>query len=104
MSGFVADSTGLIQERWTDDFSLRSGLVLDEVAGIFRFGFSGVIADLAVRSDGGGISGRHLYTIDSLLEALMTTYLKKNISIFFQILYIFEIMLFILNIPPLSRS
>jgi hypothetical protein len=80
------------------------------VAGIFRFGFSGVIADLAVRSDGGGggggggISGRHLYTIDSLLEALMTTYLKKNISIFFQILYIFEIMLFILNIPPLSRS
>ena len=94
MSVFVADSAGLVQERWTDDFSLRSGLVLDEVAGIFRFGFSGVIAHLAVRSssDGGiagsvGISGRrHLYTIDSLLEALMMTDLKKNISIFFQML------------------
>ena len=60
MSGLVADSAGLIQERWTDDFSSGSGLILDEVAGIFQFGFSGVIAHLAVRSSdgGGGIVGR----------------------------------------------
>jgi len=105
VSVFVADSAGLIQERWTDDFSLRSGLVLDEVAGIFRFGFSGVIAHLAVRSDGDGIAGsvgisgrRHLYTIDSLLEALMMSDLKKNISIFFQILYIIHIILFLFTL------
>ena len=72
MSVFVTDSAGLIQERWTDDFSVGSGLVLHEVAGIFRFGFSGVIAHLAVRSDGGGggiagsvgISGRHYFRYD----------------------------------------
>jgi len=95
---FVADSAGLIQERWTDDFSVGSGLVLDEVAGIFRLGFSGVMAHLAVRSGGGGdgivagsvggISGRHCFRYDwlFLLEALMMTDLKKNISIFFQML------------------
>jgi hypothetical protein len=89
----VADSAGLIQERWTDHFSVGSWLVLDEVIGIFRFGFSGVMAHLAVRSgDGDGIlldsvdiSGRrHLYTIDSLMEDMLMTDLKKNISIFFK--------------------
>jgi len=54
VSCFVADSAGLIQERRTDNFSVGSGLVLHEVAGIFRFGFSGVIAHLTVRSGGGG--------------------------------------------------
>jgi hypothetical protein len=51
-----------------------------------------------------GISGRrHLYTIDSLLEAMLMSDLKKNISIFFQILYIRDIMLF-LFIPNVPRS
>ena len=59
MAGLVADSTGLVQERWAHDFSIGSGLVLDEVAGIFRFGFSGITAHLTVRSggNGGGIAG-----------------------------------------------
>jgi hypothetical protein len=71
VSGFAADTAGLIQERWTDDFSVGSGLILDEVAGIFRFGFSGITANLTERLGGGGsgsiggsISGRrHLISI-----------------------------------------
>ena len=60
MSSFVTDSTGLVQERWAHDFSIGSGLVLDEVAGIFRLGFSGITAHLAKwggSGDGGGIAG-----------------------------------------------
>jgi hypothetical protein len=69
VSGFAADTAGLIQERWTDDFSVGSGLILDEVAGIFRFRFSGITANLTERlggsgSIGGSISGRrHLISI-----------------------------------------
>lgn len=63
MSGFAADTAVLVQERWTDDFSIGSGLVLDKVAGVFRFGFPGVTANLTERlgeggSSIGGISGR----------------------------------------------
>jgi hypothetical protein len=36
VSGLVADSAGLVKERWTDDFSVGSGLVFDVVAGVFR--------------------------------------------------------------------
>jgi hypothetical protein len=71
VSSLVADSAGLIQERWTDDFSLGSGLVLHVVTCVFLFGTSGVMAHLAVwaRStlDGGGrrssISGRRRHCI-----------------------------------------
>jgi hypothetical protein len=66
--GFVADSAGLIQERWTDNFTIGSWLVLHEVAGVFFFGFSGITTHLAERGGGGGAlavvvavvsSGRH---------------------------------------------
>jgi hypothetical protein len=54
VSGLVADSAGLIQERWADDFSIGSGLVLDVVAGVFLFGTSGITANFAEwRSNGG---------------------------------------------------
>ena len=66
MSILVADSAGLIQERWADNFTIGSWLVLDEVAGVFFFGFSGITAHLAERGGGGGAlavavvsSGRH---------------------------------------------
>jgi hypothetical protein len=68
VSGLVADSAGLIQERWADDFSIRSGLVFNKVAGIFILRLPGITAHLAERTgsndDGrsiavGGISGRH---------------------------------------------
>jgi hypothetical protein len=63
VSSLVADSAGLIQERWAGDFSIGSRLVLDEVAGVFRFGFPGITANLTERLGGGGgsiggISGR----------------------------------------------
>jgi hypothetical protein len=60
VSSLVADSAGLIQERWADDFSLRSGLVLDVVAGVFLFGTSGITANFAEwrgSGDGGGGGG-----------------------------------------------
>jgi hypothetical protein len=54
VSGLVADSAGLIQERWADDFSIGSRLVLDVVAGVFLFGTSGITANFAEwRSSGG---------------------------------------------------
>ena len=68
MSSLVADSAGLIQERWADNFTIGSGLVLHEVAGVFFFGFSGITAHLAEWRGGGGggalavavvSSGRH---------------------------------------------
>jgi hypothetical protein len=55
--GFVADSAGLIQERWADNFTIGSWLVLDEVAGVFFFGFSGITTHLAERGGGGGAGG-----------------------------------------------
>jgi hypothetical protein len=62
VSGFAADTAVLVQERWADDFSIGSGLVLDKVAGIFRFEFPGITANLTERLGGGGsiggISGR----------------------------------------------
>jgi hypothetical protein len=64
VSGFVADSAVLIQERWADDFSLGSGLVLDEMIGVFLFGTSRITTNFAewLDSDGVGrgdsISGR----------------------------------------------
>lgn len=68
VSILVADSAGLIQERWADNFTIGSWLVLDEVAGVFFFGFSGITAHLAEWRGGGGggalavavvSSGRH---------------------------------------------
>jgi hypothetical protein len=99
MSSLVADSAGLIQERWADDFSLRSGLILDEVAGVFLFGTSGIIAHFAVwlgsGDGGGGISGRHCIRFDCFwLEALLVADLRKNISIFFQMHRIKHIIIF----------
>jgi hypothetical protein len=64
VSGFVADSAVLIQERRADDFSIWSGLVLDEVAGVFLFGTSRITTNFAEWLDsdgvgrGGSISGR----------------------------------------------
>jgi hypothetical protein len=64
VSGFVADSAVLIQERWADDFSLGSGLVLDEMIGVFLFGTSRITTNFAEWLDsdgvgrGGSISGR----------------------------------------------
>lgn len=63
MSGIVADSAGLVQERWAHDFSIGSGLVFDKVAGIFLFGFARITAydakGLGLRGSitAGGISG-----------------------------------------------
>jgi hypothetical protein len=54
VSGLVADSAGLVQERWADNFTIGSWLVLDEVACVFFFGFSGITAHLAERGGGGG--------------------------------------------------
>jgi hypothetical protein len=116
VSGLVADSAGLIQERWADDFSLRSGLILDEVAGVFLFGTSGIKAHFAVwlgsgDGGGGGISGRHCIRFDCFwLEALLVSDLRKNISIFFQMPLTSCIMLFseiletILNAPPTLQT
>lgn len=89
MSGFSTDAAGLVQERWADDFSLRSGLVLNVVAGVFLFGTSGITANFAEwrgsGDGGGGISGRHCIRFDCFwLEALLVCDLEKNISIFFQ--------------------
>jgi hypothetical protein len=89
VSGLVADSAGLVQERWADNFTIGSGLVLHEVTGVFFFGFSGVTTHLAEWRDGGGgggggglglvvvvvvvSSGRHfdlLFLIESLLYGL----------------------------------
>jgi len=64
VSGLVADSAGLIQERRADDFSIGSGLVLDEVAGVFRSGTACIVTNFAVGAvisvvgGGGSISGR----------------------------------------------
>jgi hypothetical protein len=64
VSGFVADSAVLIQERWADDSSIGSRLVLDEVAGVFRSGTACIVTNFAVGAVisvvGGGdsISGR----------------------------------------------
>lgn len=59
MTGLAADSAGLIQERWADNFTIGSWLVLHEVAGVFFFGFSGITTHLAERGggDGGGGGG-----------------------------------------------
>ena len=57
VSSLVADSAGLVQERWTDDFSFGSGLVFDVVAGVFRFGEACIMADFAVGSSGLGGGG-----------------------------------------------
>ncbi len=54
MTGLVTDSAGLIQERWADNFTIGSWLVLHEVAGVFFFGFSGITTHLAERGGGGG--------------------------------------------------
>lgn len=54
MTGLAADSAGLIQERWADNFTIGSWLVLHEVAGVFFFGFSGITTHLAERGGGGG--------------------------------------------------
>jgi hypothetical protein len=100
VSSLVADSAGLIQERWANDFSLRSGLILDVVAGVFLFGTSGIIAHFAVwlvgsGDGGGGISGRHCIRFDCFwLEALLVSDLRKNISIFFQMHRISHIIIF----------
>jgi hypothetical protein len=55
--GLAADTAGLIQERWADNFTIGSWLVLDEVAGVFFFGFSGITAHLAEWRGGGGGGG-----------------------------------------------
>jgi hypothetical protein len=81
VAGFAADTAGLIQERWADNFTIGSWLVLDEVAGVFFFGFSGITAHLAEWRGGGGGGGglvvssgrRHfdgLFLIESLLYGL----------------------------------
>jgi len=91
VSGFAADTAVLVQERWTDDFSVGSGLVLDKVAGIFRFGFSGVTANLTERllvDDGGGsgsISGRrHFDCLYLVIGTVFILFEKKHFN-FFQI-------------------
>jgi hypothetical protein len=45
VSSLATDATSLIQECGAYDFTIGSWLVLDEVAGIFFFGFSGVTAN-----------------------------------------------------------
>lgn len=93
MSGLVADSAGLVQERWADNFTIGSRLVLDEVTGVFFFIFSGVTTHLAEWRDGGGggggggglvvvSSGRRHFDLLFLIEACCTIRLIKNISIF----------------------
>ena len=59
MSSFAADTAGLIQKRWADNFSIRSGLVFDEVAVVFVFGFSGITTHLTEwrGSDRSGFGG-----------------------------------------------
>lgn len=57
MTGLAADSAGLIQERWADNFTIGSWLVLHEVAGVFFFGFSGITTHLAEWRGGGGGGG-----------------------------------------------
>jgi hypothetical protein len=51
---FAADTAGLIQERWADDFTIGSGLVFHVVACVFRSGTTRIVADFAVGSGGGG--------------------------------------------------
>jgi hypothetical protein len=77
VTGFAADTAGLIQERWADNFTIGSGLVLHEVAVVFFFGFSGITTHLAEWRGGGGVvvsSGRRhfdgLFLIESLLYGL----------------------------------
>jgi hypothetical protein len=101
MSGLVANSAGLVQERWADDFSIGSGLVLDVVAGVFLFGTSGIIAYFAVwriHTGGVSISGRrHCISIDCSVEALLISDLRKNISIFFQMHRTYHIIIYFLK-------
>jgi hypothetical protein len=63
VSSLATNAAGLIQECGADNFTIGSGLVFDEVAGIFFFGFSGVTADdaqgLGIGSRVSGIRRRH---------------------------------------------
>ena len=45
VSSLATDATSLIQECGAYDFTIGSWLILDEVAGIFFFGFSSVTAN-----------------------------------------------------------
>jgi hypothetical protein len=89
VSGFVADSAVLIQERWADDFSIGSGLVLDEVAGVFRSGTACIVTNFAVGAvisvvgGGGSISGRRHCIRLFLMEALLVSDLGKKHFNFF---------------------
>jgi hypothetical protein len=100
VSGFVADSAVLIQERRADDFSIGSGLVLDEVACVFRSGTACIVTNFAVGAvisvvgGGGSISGRRHCIRLFLMEALLVSDLGKNISIFSQTHRIRHIILF----------
>ena len=88
MTWFGTVSAGLIQERWADDFSIGSRLVLHVVAGIFLFGAPGVTAYDA-KGLGGGvvISGRRRHCIRLfLVEALMYMSFEENHFNFFQML------------------
>jgi hypothetical protein len=106
VAGFAADTAGLIQERWADNFTIGSGLVLDEVAVVFFFGFSGITTHVADWRGGGGggggggvvvSSGRRHFDGLFLIEACCTGCLRKNISIFYQMYEIGRVMLFILH-------
>jgi hypothetical protein len=55
---FAADTAGLIQECWADDFTNGSGLVFHVVACVFRSGTTRIVADFAVgSSSGSGVIG-----------------------------------------------
>ena len=122
VSGLGADSAGLIQECGADDFSVGAGLVFDEVVRVVGDWMARIIADLtelAVRrshpsvgkatkcggvAGGGGdgsigISGvrRHLISIVcSWYGNCCRSDLKKNISIFFQMLGKHRIIIYLL--------
>ena len=72
MSRLVADSAGLIQERWADDFSIWSRLILHEVIGVNVHGETGIFADLAERFTSDGIIVLILLAIRAAGSCLMS--------------------------------
>ena len=64
MSGLLADSAGLVQERRTHDFAIGTRLVFDVVAGVFGFRAASIVANITV----GGLGIGSLGSIERLLH------------------------------------
>ncbi len=118
MAVFAADTAGLIQERWADDFAIGSRLVFHVVACVFRSGTTRIVADFAVGSGGGGggiiglggggsvvVSsggGRHFDSVCvcSDIQLLYVWFEKKHFNFFSNDKNVHDHRISILNVQP----